>query len=164
MNKQLLSHLEKSAQTKKLEKDLLKKVKRVPKQHVDELFHTEHAEVFNQINCLECANCCKTTSPIFTTTDISRLSKLFKLKTGEFIDRYLQVDADNDFVLKSSPCPFLMTDNTCFVYNERPMACREYPHTNRKNMYQILDLTEKNAQICPAVTIILNRIMVKKAF
>lgn len=162
MNKDLLGFLEKSSKNRKQEKEWLKKVKRLPKQQIDEIFHHEHEEVFKQIDCLTCANCCKTTSPIFTTTDISRLAKLFKLKTGIFIDQYLQVDQEGDYVLKSSPCPFLLADNTCFVYHERPMACREYPHTNRKNMEQILDLTQKNTEICPAVALILNRIMVKK--
>ena len=57
---------------------------------------------------------------------------------------------DSDYVLKSSPCTFLADDNTCNIYDVRPKACREYPHTNRKNFEKISALTLKNITICPA--------------
>jgi uncharacterized protein len=73
------------------------------------------------------------------------------MRPGEFIDSYLRVDDEGDHVLKSAPCPFLAHDNACTIYDSRPAACREYPHTNRKRMYQILDLTYRNTLVCPAV-------------
>jgi hypothetical protein len=63
----------------------------------------------------------------------------------------LHIDEDKDYVLKSSPCPFLDRENYCSVYSDRPKACREYPHTNRKKIVQIMDLTYKNTLVCPAV-------------
>ncbi len=136
----------------------LKRAKKMNKRVLDQQFHKEHEKVFQEIDCLDCANCCKTTSPIFTGQDIKRLAKLFKLKEAAFIAEYLRLDDENDYVLKTAPCPFLNDDNTCFVYDVRPQACREYPHTNRKNMYQILNLTKTNALMCPAVATILNRL------
>jgi Fe-S-cluster containining protein len=118
---------------------------------LDTQFHTAHTKTFKGIDCLECANCCKTTSPIFRKVDIDRISKSMGLKSGKFEDEFLRVDEDGDFVLKSSPCYFLGNDNKCSIYDVRPLACREYPHTDRKNMFQILDLTAKNVEICPAV-------------
>jgi uncharacterized protein len=118
---------------------------------VDDAFHQIHEEVFEEVDCLSCANCCKTTSPIFYQTDIERVSKALRMKPGDFITTYLRIDEDKDFVLKSSPCPFLDGDNHCRVYSDRPKACREYPHTNRKKMVQIMELTVKNTQVCPAV-------------
>ncbi len=129
----------------------LKKLKKQSKRAIDQSFHKEHDAIFNKVDCLDCGNCCSTTSPIFTDQDIKRLSKLFKMKPAKFISEYLRLDPEGDHVLKSSPCPFLMDDNKCFVYDVRPQACSEYPHTNRKNMYQILDLTQKNTLVCPAV-------------
>jgi uncharacterized protein len=123
---------------------------RVPK-NLDDLFHDAHDEAFSNTDCLKCANCCKTTSPIFYERDIDRAAKAVRLKPGEFIDRYLRIDEDNDYVLKSSPCIFLGSDNLCSIYDSRPAACREYPHTNRKRMHQILDLTFRNTLVCPAV-------------
>ncbi|MGY6523225.1 MAG: YkgJ family cysteine cluster protein [Mongoliitalea sp.] len=132
-------------------KKLLPKLKRVKGKELDQHFSTAHEEKFQHMDCLTCANCCKTTSPIFIQTDIERLAKVFRMKPSEFIDEYLFRDADGDFVLKSSPCPFLNSDNTCLVYEERPKACREYPHTNRKNMHGILNLTLRNTLVCPVV-------------
>ena len=137
----------KTAENRKYLQSLQKKDSR----KVDDAFHQQHQEVFEEIQCLECANCCKTTSPIFYQTDIDRLARALRMKPGEFILKYLRVDEDKDFVLQSSPCPFLEDDNRCGVYEDRPRACREYPHTDRKKMVQIMDLTLRNTQVCPAV-------------
>jgi Fe-S-cluster containining protein len=74
-----------------------------------------------------------------------------RMRPGDFLEKYLRVDEDGDYVLKSSPCPFLGDDNYCSVYDDRPRACREYPHTDRKKMVQITELTLKNTIVCPAV-------------
>lgn len=130
---------------------LLPKIKKMRPKALDNAFEEAHDSKFRNIDCLTCANCCKTTSPIFLQTDIERLSKVFNMKTSMFIDTYLKLDEEGDYVLQSSPCPFLNQDNTCLVYEERPKACREYPHTNRKNMHGILNLTLRNTLVCPAV-------------
>ncbi len=144
----------KSVENKKFLQSLKKKDARA----IDDVFHAVHEEVFAETDCLTCANCCKTTSPIFYQTDIERVSKSLRMKPGEFIDQYLRIDEDKDYVLKSSPCPFLDGENYCKVYDSRPKACREYPHTNRKKMVQILDLTYKNTLVCPAVLEMVERI------
>ncbi|WP_299201173.1 YkgJ family cysteine cluster protein [Brumimicrobium sp.] len=133
-------------------KRLGKQMRRTPERKLDELFHNHHEKVFQEIDCLECANCCKTTSPIFRDVDVKRLAKRFRMKPIQFIEEYLRVDEDDDYVLKSSPCPFLFDDNTCSVYEDRPLACKEYPHTDRKKMFQIIPLTLKNTEICPAAS------------
>lgn len=131
----------------------LKSVKRL-----DDVFRVAHEAEFKKRDCLNCANCCKTTSPIFRDTDVKRIAKHLRLKESQFIDNYLRMDEDSDLVLKTSPCAFLEADNTCSIYEYRPLACREYPHTNRKNMYQILELTAANTQICPAVAAIVEKL------
>ena len=70
----------------------------------------------------------------------------------------MRIDEDKDYVLQSVPCTFLDSENYCTIYEERPKACREYPHTDRVNQQQIFRLTEKNADICPAVHDILRKI------
>jgi len=143
--------------SKIIEKTLQRLKKKKPK-FVDDLFEDLHTKVFKKIDCLTCANCCKTTSPIFRDVDIKRIAKRFRMNEMQFISSYLRMDKDRDYVLKSSPCVFLGADNKCDIYEDRPLACREYPHTNRKNMYQILDLTRKNSVICPAVARIVDEI------
>jgi Fe-S-cluster containining protein len=110
-----------------------------------------HDDEFSRTNCLECANCCKTTGPLFTDKDIERISKYLRLKPQKFVEQYLMVDEDNDYVLQEVPCTFLDIENYCLIYEVRPKACREYPHTNRKKFHQISNITLKNVAICPAV-------------
>lgn len=145
------------AQSSQNKKFLLGLKKKNPRE-VDDAFHAMHEEVFQEVDCLTCANCCKTTSPIFYQTDIERVAKALRLKPGEFIEKYLRIDEDQDFVLKSSPCPFLDSENYCSVYADRPKACREYPHTDRKKMVQIMELTHKNTLVCPAVLEMVKRL------
>ena len=143
--------LDLSKQAKDKNKSYIKKLKKKKANQIDTAFHKKHEDVFEVIDCLKCANCCKTTSPIFRDVDIKRIAKKQKIKVIDFIESYLRVDSDGDYVLKSSPCVFLdEDDNTCSIYEYRPLACEGYPHTNRKNMYQILDLTLKNTEVCPA--------------
>jgi uncharacterized protein len=132
-------------------KKLKDKLKITKPKDLDSVFHRLHEEVFEEIDCLDCANCCKTTSPIFIQTDIDRLARALRMKSSQFIDQYLNRDEEGDYVLRTAPCPFLGADNKCLVYEDRPKACREYPHTNRKNMQGILDLTLRNSLVCPAV-------------
>lgn len=127
------------------------KLKKKPPKHLDYLMKKLHDAEFQKTNCLECANCCKTTGPLFTDRDIERISKHLKIKQQKFIRDYLQLDEDNDYVLQSVPCTFLTQDNKCLIYEVRPKACREFPHTDRKKFQQISNLTIKNSAICPAV-------------
>lgn len=125
---------------------------------MDDAFQSVHHEVFGHTDCLTCANCCKTTSPIFYQNDIERVARAMRMKPGDFIEKYLRIDEDRDYVLQSSPCPFLGEDNYCQVYKDRPKACREYPHTDRKKVVQIMELTLKNTLVCPAVFEIVERL------
>lgn len=132
-------------------KKVFRKMKQAKPNDLDQKFHKGHEAEFKKMDCLSCANCCKTTSPIFRDADIRRISKHLRIKEGKFISDYLKMDEDQDYVLKSSPCSFLDNDNSCSIYDVRPLACREYPHTDRKNMFQVLEITAENSLICPAV-------------
>jgi len=148
---EILKHLPKLAKdTYKENKKFFFQLKKKPPKHLDSLMQELHDAEFERTDCLSCANCCKTTGPLFTDKDIARISKHFRIKEQKFIQTYLRVDEDNDFVLKSVPCAFLGTDNYCSIYDVRPKACREFPHTDRKKFQQIADLTLKNVAVCPA--------------
>ncbi|MES2554655.1 MAG: YkgJ family cysteine cluster protein [Bacteroidota bacterium] len=153
--------LQQALADKEVYKKLVQRLKKVNPRTLDTLFHQEHVQAFKKIDCLTCANCCKTTSPIFRDIDIRRLAKRLRLSESAFMGQYLRMDSDGDYVLTVAPCPFLGNDNYCSVYEDRPLACREYPHTDRKNMYQILDLTRKNMEVCPAVSQIMQTISKK---
>jgi hypothetical protein len=131
-------------------KKFLQKLKQKPPKDLDYTMQELHDEEFEKTDCLQCANCCKTTSPIFTEIDVERIAKYLKMKYVDFVKEYLIVDEDNFMVLQQAPCSFLNDDNSCNIYNVRPKACKEYPHTNRKKFYQINQLTMKNIELCPA--------------
>lgn len=158
----LQSYLDKARSQRKQINRFLKKLKKNPPKDLDRQFHQAHQEAFEEIDCLDCANCCKTTSPIFYDKDVERMAAHFKMKPAEFYDEYLRTDEDGDQVLKSSPCPFLLDDNKCMAYESRPKACREYPHTDRKRMHQVLNLTAKNTRVCPAVSKMVDEMMKKQ--
>ena len=118
MEEEILHNWEKkSADHQKLYKQYLH---RADKRKVLKLLPDLHEEAFEKINCLKCANCCKTYSPRFKTPDIKRIAKYLKMKEGDFINTYLFVDSEGDYVLKSKPCPFLGADNYCAIYESRP--------------------------------------------
>ena len=147
-----LDQIQKLALDKRKEnKKYFSKLKRRVPKNLDYLMQELHEEEFSRTDCLACANCCKTTSPIFTDKDIERISKYLRMKVSDFTKQYLQRDSDDFMVLKTAPCTFLNeSDNTCAIYDVRPKACSEYPHTNRRKFIQIANLTIKNTEICPA--------------
>lgn len=155
---QLKNLKEKARAEKKAIKKYFQKLKKRRPKELDQTVAGIHEEVFEEIDCLECANCCKTTSPIFRDVDIDRIARHLSMRPADFVDQYLHLDNEGDYVLNIAPCSFLDEDNYCRIYEVRPRACREYPHTDRKNFHQILDLTLKNTSICPATLEIVKRL------
>src|SRR5215216_3113557 len=121
-----------------------------------------HEEAFSKIDCLQCAACCKNYSPRFKTPDIKRIAKHLKMKEGDFIETYLRLDEDGDYVVKFSPCPFLGADNLCGIYEVRPSDCHRFPYTDEDIIFKRQDLTLKNASFCPIVYFVLERLVDKK--
>lgn len=136
-------------------------LKRKPSKNLDNIVQSVHQEVFKEIDCTECANCCKVLGPDFTEADITRIAKHFRMKLPVFEDMYLQVDEDGDKVFKAMPCPFLGGDNLCSIYDVRPKACAAFPHTDRKKIYQINYLTLKNTLFCPAAYLFVEKLRVR---
>ena len=139
----------------------VKKLKKKKPKNLDDVVHELHDEAFAVFSCLDCANCCKTIGPRLIDKDIERLAKHLKMKNSDFMQQYILTDEDGDFVFKDHPCPFLLQDNYCMVYENRPRACREYPHTDRKRFYQILTLSHKNCETCPVVYEIFEKLKTK---
>ena len=161
----ILKNLPKKAQEKHAEtKKFFTKLRRKPPKDLDYVMKELHEAEFRRTDCLECGNCCKTTGPLFTNADVERISKHFRLKPQKFISRYLKIDEDNDYVLQEVPCAFLGADNYCSIYDVRPKACREFPHTDRKKFQQVSNLTLKNVAICPAAFNIVEEMKKKLPF
>ena len=137
-------------QKQKTHKKFLAGLAKKPPKQLDKIVKEVHEEVFLEIDCTKCANCCKTLGPLWTEADIERVAKHLKMTVSDFEAAYLQTDEDGDKVFQTMPCQFLGSDNLCSIYEVRPKACREFPHTDRKKIYQINNLTIKNTLYCPA--------------
>ncbi len=118
-----------------------------------------HEEAFSKVDCLKCANCCKNYSPRFKTPDLKRISKHLRMKESDFIDKYLLVDEEGDFVVNTKPCPFLGSDNYCSIYEVRPSDCERFPYTDEDVILKRQPLTLKNSSFCPAVYYVLERLI-----
>ncbi|MBC7588583.1 MAG: YkgJ family cysteine cluster protein [Chitinophagaceae bacterium] len=117
-----------------------------------------HEEAFSKIDCLQCAACCKNYSPRFKTPDIKRISKYLGMKEGAFIEKYLCLDIEGDYVVKSSPCSFLGEDNLCTIYDQRPSDCHRFPYTDEDVLLKRPAITLKNSTFCPIVYYVLERL------
>ena len=126
---------------------------------MDVQIHALHDRYSAEIDCLSCGNCCRSLGPRITDKDVDRLAKHLRMKAVDFVAQYLRTDEDGDMIFKTMPCPFLGADNYCAVYENRPKACREYPHTDRKKFYQIYMLSVENASTCPIVYKVLEDIV-----
>jgi len=157
MSEELLKNWEKkSSERQKLYKQYLA---RVDKNKAIRVLPSLHEEAFEQVDCLACTNCCKNYSPRFKTPDIKRISKVLSLKESVFIERYLRIDEEGDYVLKSKPCPFLGTDNYCSIYDDRPSDCRRFPYTDEDVFVKRPQLTLKNTSFCPAAFYVVEKLM-----
>lgn len=142
----------KESSLKKIEnKKFFDKLKKAAPKNLDVVCNNFHNKAFENIDCLKCANCCRTTGPLLLNKDIERIANGMNKKPMEFFEKYLRVDEDNDIVFKSMPCPFIGDDNHCGIYDNRPKACKEFPHTQQRNILQKLKITYENSLICPAV-------------
>jgi Fe-S-cluster containining protein len=120
-----------------------------------------HDEAFSKIDCLQCANCCKNYSPRFKTPDIKRISKVLGLRESDFIEKYLLVDEEGDFIVNTKPCPFLGSDNFCSIYEDRPSDCRRFPYTDEDVIIKRKELTLKNSTFCPITYYVLEKLVSK---
>ena len=160
MNDPLLKNWEKkSGERAKLYKQFLL---RPDKNKVLKQLPDLHEEAFSKIDCLECGACCKNYSPRFKTPDIKRISKHLRMKEGEFIEQYLDLDNEGDYVVKTKPCPFLGADNYCSIYEHRPSDCSRFPYTDEDVLIKRPALTQKNASFCPAVYFVLEKLIAGK--
>lgn len=155
------SELQKAKNKYKENKYLMERLKRWKRRDIDRLFLEAHEAVFAEIDCRECGNCCISLGPKVNNRDIERIGKFINMRAGKVRNTYLVMDEDNEFIFQSMPCPFLKEGNFCSVYEARPKACSEYPHTDMPNMQKKLHVTLKNSLICPAVYRILERIRPK---
>ena len=147
-----------SAERQKMYKNFLAKA---GKKEVLKAIPELHEKAFEEIDCLQCARCCKRYSPRFKMPDIKRISKTVQLSETDFIQKYLRYDEDGDYVALSAPCPFLGEDNHCGIYEDRPSDCKRFPYTDEDVLLKRPQLTLKNSSFCLIVVSVLEGLMEK---
>jgi len=145
-------------QSKEHQKRYKQLLQRADKNKVLKQLPALHEEAFSKINCLDCAACCKNYSPRFKTPDIKRISRHLNMKEGDFIETYLEIDNDGDYVVRSTPCPFLDEKNFCSIYEVRPSDCTRFPYTNEDVLLKRPGITLKNSTFSPIVVHVLERL------
>jgi len=145
------SFRQKLRHNKKSLKSFLTRIGKNPPRGLDTIAETLEKEVWGEVDCLSCANCCKTMSPTYTKTDIKRISKHFSQTPEEFTKQWLRKDRQGDLLNKTEPCQFLnLEDNKCSIYAIRPLDCSGFPHLRKKKMVEYMHVHKQNIEYCPA--------------
>src|SRR6195952_2218373 len=158
MNNDVLQNWEKNSKEK--QKTYKRFLEKADKNKVLKQLPVLHEQAFEKIDCLKCANCCRNYSPRFKTPDIKRIAKHLRMKEGDFIATYLRLDEEGDYVVVSTPCPFLGADNFCSIYAERPSDCVRFPYTDEDVFIKRQQITLKNSSFCPIVYYVLEKLTV----
>lgn len=119
---------------------------------MDKVTPIVEAEVWKEVDCLSCANCCKSMTPTFTVKDIKRISAHFGMTPTAFKEKWLFYEKrDKDWQNKQQPCQFLdLKDNKCSIYAVRPEDCSGFPHLSKKKMVDYMHVHKQNIIYCPA--------------
>lgn len=151
MHQELFDEWQKHRSNVKILADRIFEEKEVPVSTLDQMAKNAHQQVFELIDCQQCANCCKTTPPIILPADIRRIASFLKISPNQFKMKYTLTDIDGEMSFRKVPCVFLGEKNLCRIYEVRPTSCREYPHTDAPGFRRKKKLHQANASICPAV-------------
>ena len=145
------SFRQKVRHNKKALRSFLSRISKNPPRGLDNITAAVEKEVWKEVDCLSCANCCKTMSPTFTKTDIKRISKHFSQTPEQFTKQWLRKDRGGDLLNKTEPCQFLnLKDNKCSIYAIRPLDCSGFPHLPKKKMVEYMHVHKQNIEYCPA--------------
>ncbi len=139
----------------------LTKLEKNPPKGLQNLVNHLETEVWKEVDCLSCANCCKTMTPTFTPTDIRRISAHLGMTGQAFKDKWLRREkgGDRDWLNKTEPCQFLdPKDNTCSIYDVRPADCAGFPHLS-KNLKDYMHVHKQNVECCPATYKMVEKMM-----
>ena len=138
----------------------MRHLSKLNKKGFDDAIHAYHDEVFATIDCTKCGLCCKNMGPIFRNTDIKHICSTIGMDAKKFKEENLMQDPDGvGFMLKKLPCPLQNEDNTCSIYEVRPLSCSNFPHTKSVSIHRRLGGLALDSLYCPAAFLICEKIM-----
>jgi len=118
-------------------------------------------EVWKEVSCVSCANCCKMMTPTYTPKDIKRISSHLGMTVAEFKSKWLYKErSSGDWLNRSIPCQFLDANtNLCTIYDVRPADCAGFPHLQKKRMVEYMHVYKQNIEYCPATFRMVEKMM-----
>lgn len=141
-------------------RSFLTRSEKTPPRGIDKLTSQVEPEVWKEVECLSCANCCKKMTPTFTEKDLKRISAHFNVTPEAFKAQWLEKDKNKDWVNVKQPCQFLnLQDNTCSIYAIRPEDCAGFPHLSKKRWVEYAHVHKQNIDYCPATFKMVEKIM-----
>jgi Fe-S-cluster containining protein len=156
----LRSFKQKVRRNKKSMIGFLNRINKKPPRGLDKITSSLEKGIWSEVDCLTCANCCKTMTPTFTKTDIRRISKHFDQTPEQFTKQWLRKDRTGDMMNKTEPCQFLnLKDNKCSIYEIRPVDCSGFPHLPKKKMTDYMHVHKQNLEYCPATYKMVEKMM-----
>ncbi len=134
-----------------------------PPEKLDSLTAELEKEVWQEVSCLSCANCCKVMSPTYTTADIKRISAHLGMNPKQFKEKWLfREKKDNDWMNRTQPCQFLdLKTNKCTIYEVRPADCADFPHFQKRPAKDYFYIHKQNIEFCPATMLMVEKMQVK---
>jgi hypothetical protein len=123
--------------------------------HSDRILRRIAEGIEEQIDCTECANCCKVATVQLSERDAERLARFLRISRERFLAEYTAQSEEEGLILRRSEdagCVFL-NGRDCTVYEARPDICQRFPHLVRgqgsiaSRMWQFVD----RACYCPIV-------------
>ncbi len=146
---------------KKTFRRFLGRLEKKPPRDLDSIAETIDEQVWKEIDCLSCANCCKTMTPTFSNKDIKRIATHFEMTQTEFKNKWLEFDKkEGDWMNKKQPCQFLdLSTNMCGIYEVRPSDCAGFPYLKKKKMKEYIHVHQQNVEYCPATFKMVEKLM-----
>lgn len=163
MDQAYIDLLEKSKERNEFIKRQMKYLAKFNIKNFDHVVADFDAEVFAEIDCLRCGNCCRTIGPKMNEPDIKRACKAMGLDQKNFVKDRLVRDEELGWMCATMPCPFLRDDNACDIYEDRPRDCDDFPYTRERNIQRALGRLAFNSEFCPAAYLIAEKIIERYA-
>lgn len=161
MNINLRSFNSKVRDRKSAFRRFLTGIEKNPPEKLDALAEKLNSDVWKEVDCLSCGNCCKTMSPTYTQADIKRIAAYLKMPVDAFKKKWLRKErGTGEWLNQSTPCQFLDTKtNFCRIYEVRPADCSGFPHLRKKKMVEYMHVHKQNLEFCPATFKMVEKMM-----
>jgi Fe-S-cluster containining protein len=122
----------------------------------EEPFHILATEIQNEMDCMQCANCCRQMVVSASEAAVEAIAAHLNIPPEAVIRLYTVPDpkAPGKRLLRQvdDACIFL-DGNLCMIYEARPKACRNFPHVaaHLHTLGSRFSSLCRNAWLCPII-------------